>query len=268
MCKNNIYSILIHRIKIILIVGGNTLNDQRRELIKNVYSALKNGEISRGNKLFPERELAEKFHVTRATLREALISLEALGIIEIRERQGIFIGGEGINYLTNGMDIQSSSSPADLLTQVYEVRTMLETSAAELAAKRRNDRDISLLKEEIEFFKYLDETNHPEKGPLGSQHNRILHCLIINATHNHLLQRIYEGISKLSQNTIVSMGKNGFHHYAKWPHILLKEHENIVKAIIQGDHAQAKAMTILHLKNSKIRSLYAENHSKYFIKNN
>lgn len=244
------------------------MNEQRKELIKNVYNALKNGEISNGNKLFPERELAEKFQVKRATLREALISLEALGIIEIRERQGIFIGGEGLESITKGMNIQSSSSPVDLLAQVYEVRTMLEPSAAEVAAARRNDRDISLLREEIEFFRFLEETNHSEKGSLGSQHNMILHSLIINATHNNLLQRIYEGLSTLSQNTIVAMGVNSrdFHPYAKWPQILLKEHEDIVKSIIEGNPAQSRAMTILHLKNSRTRNLYAKRQAESFLK--
>ena len=65
------------------------MNEQRKSLVKKIYQALKNGEISRGNQLMTERELAEKFGVKRSPLREALIVLETMGVIDIRGRQGI-----------------------------------------------------------------------------------------------------------------------------------------------------------------------------------
>jgi GntR family transcriptional repressor for pyruvate dehydrogenase complex len=232
------------------------LNEQRRELIKTIYTALKNGEISKGNQVLSERELADKFQVKRTTLREALISLEALGIIEIRERQGIFVGEGGLLYLTQGLDMLSAYSPVDIFSQVFEVRIMVETLAAELAAQRRTERDLSLLWGEIDFFRNLCTTNHPEKGSLGSQHNAIFHNLLITATHNIVLQRIYEGISKLTQNVFTALGDSSlaYHPYAIWPDILLKEHEDLVKAIAAGDSEAAKASLLLHLENSKSRN--------------
>lgn len=231
------------------------MNNQRKNLIKRIYEALKNGEISSGNQLLTERELADKFEVKRSTLREALIALETMGVIDIRERQGIFVGEGNLDAMTQGLELLSSSSPVDIISQVFEVRTMFETSAAELAAKRRTDRDISLLKGELEFFNYLIETDHPEKSLLGYKHNAILHNLIISAADNTVLQRIYEGISRLSQNAFTAMRTDlNFNPYARWSEILFKEHSDLVEAIIEGDPARARAMTMLHLENSKIRN--------------
>lgn len=232
------------------------MNEQRRELTKTIYNALKNGEISRGNQLLPERELAIKFNVKRSSLREALIALEALGVIDIRERQGIFIGEGGLENMTQGLDLLSYSSPVDILSQLFEVRSMIETSAAELAAQRRTERDISLLRNELEFFQQLNSSDHPEKSSLGAQHNTILHTLIIGAAHNTVLQRIYEGISKLSQSAFTALGNSSldFHPYSRWPGILFKEHEELVEAIIQADAPRARSAILLHLENSRTRN--------------
>ncbi|MCR4431158.1 MAG: FCD domain-containing protein [Tepidanaerobacteraceae bacterium] len=246
------------------------MNEQRKNLIKKIYNALKNGEISKGNQLLPERELAKKFNVTRSALREGLIYLEALGIIEIRERQGIFIGEGRLEYITEGLENLSSSSPVDILSQVFEVRLMIETPAAELAAQRRTDHDIILLKEELDFFHYLNTTNHKDKSLLSTQHNAILHNLIVAAAHNTVLQRIYEGISRLSQNAFTALGNSylDFHPYIRWPDVLFKEHKNLVDAIIEGNPDKAKAMSILHLERSKLRDQEAIRSSQFFLKNN
>lgn len=232
------------------------MNEQRKTLIKSIYSALQKGEISQGDKLLSERDLAEKFNCKRTTLRESLISLEALGIIDIRERQGIFIGGAGLENFTRGLDLLTSSSPVDFLSQIYEVRMMLEASTAELAAARRTDRDIVILRQEMDFFRYLLKTDHPDKGPLASQHNIILHNLIGAAARNALLQRIHEELSKLSQNAIAAMGTTGlhFHPFSRWPDQLLQEHHDIVEAIANGDGNRAKAAIVVHLENSKRRN--------------
>lgn len=231
------------------------MNPQRRRLIKNIYEALKNGEISRGNKLFPERELAEKFQVKRSILREALIALETLGIIEIRERQGMFISDGNMKSLAEGLEFLSSFSPIDILNQTFELRLMIETSATELAAKRRTERHISLLQAEIDFFEKLNATDHPSKPVLGFQHNIILHNIIIEAANNMVLLQVYKSISNLSQNVFTVLGSSelNFHPYKLWPDQLLEEHRNIVKAVIDGDGEKAREYMKIHLQNSQER---------------
>ena len=232
------------------------MNEQRKALVKTIYQALKNGEISKSNKqLLTERELAEKFGEKRLSLREALIVLETMGVIDIRERQGIFIGEGSLETVSQGLELLSFSSPIDIISQVFEVRAIFEPSAAALAAIRRTDRDIALLKNELESMQKIINVKNLRDSPLVNKHNAIFHNLIIAATNNTVLQRIYEGISKLSQDTFTVMRTNlNFNPYQRWPVILQKEHNDLVNAIIKGDSEKAREMSLIHLGNSRSRN--------------
>ncbi|MFY9383317.1 MAG: GntR family transcriptional regulator, partial [Acetomicrobium sp.] len=63
----------------------------RKELAINIYNLIKEGKLGHNGKLPSERKLASMCNVTRPLIREALAILEAFGIIEVRDRQGIFI---------------------------------------------------------------------------------------------------------------------------------------------------------------------------------
>ena len=77
------------------------------------------------------------------------------------------------------LELLSFSSPVDIISQVFEVRTIFEPPAAELAAIRRTDRDIALLGNELESLQNIISVRESEREPLGSKHNAILHNLII-----------------------------------------------------------------------------------------
>ena len=70
------------------------MNSTRKELIQRLTALISKGDIVTGGKLPSERELASILNTSRPLLREALISLEALGYVDIRDRQGIFLTGE------------------------------------------------------------------------------------------------------------------------------------------------------------------------------
>ena len=67
------------------------MNEKRRQVIEKLLDKIQSGEIVAGDKLLPERRLAEVVGETRPVLREGLIALEAMGVLDIRDRQGIFL---------------------------------------------------------------------------------------------------------------------------------------------------------------------------------
>jgi len=232
------------------------MNPQRKKIIKEIYKALKKGEISRGDKLFSERELAEKFQVKRSIIREALIALETLGIIDIRERQGMFINQGNMKTLADGLEFLSAYSPLEILNQTFELRLMIETNAAAFAAQRRTEHHVKLLQAEIDFSEKLYNSNHQSKASLSFQHNVIIHNIIIEAANNMVLREIYKSISNLTQNAFSVLGDKELylHLYELWPDELLKEHKNIVNAIIDGDSRKAKEYMRIHLEKSLKRN--------------
>ncbi len=70
------------------------MNETRKDLIRRLTDLVSQGNVVTGGKLPPERELAALLGTTRPLLREGLIALEALGLLEIRDRQGISSPGE------------------------------------------------------------------------------------------------------------------------------------------------------------------------------
>ncbi|HOO88983.1 MAG TPA: GntR family transcriptional regulator, partial [Synergistales bacterium] len=118
------------------------MNKTRKELIHRLSDLITEGDIVSEGKLPPERELAAILGTTRPLLREALIALEALGVLDIRDRQGIFLAEEKVGEIGRVLG-QAQVWPLELLSQVMEIRQLLDPGAAALAALRRKERDIA-----------------------------------------------------------------------------------------------------------------------------
>ena len=113
------------------------------DVIKQIMNLIKNGILKPGDQLPTERELSEQLKVSRTSIREALRSMEMAGFLESRVGAG---GGTYIKEVT----IDSIISPfADMLSihnvsvlELLEVRLILETEVARLAALRRTEDDL------------------------------------------------------------------------------------------------------------------------------
>jgi len=104
------------------------MNKKRQELIKKISDLISDGEIISEGKLPTERELAAMLGTSRPLLREALIALEALGLIDIRDRQGIFLAEDDSGDLRKPLG-QVHIWPMEILSQVMEIRQLLDPSA-------------------------------------------------------------------------------------------------------------------------------------------
>lgn len=229
------------------------MNPQRQNLVQHICEAIEDGSIVRGQQLFTERELSEYFNEKRGSIREALIALDALDVIEIRERQGIFLK---TNSRFNNLKNLSFLPPVKVLNQVFEFRLMLETSAAESAALRRTDEHIEQLQQEIRFFEEIIRSKDPSKDKLSFQHNTILHRLIMDATGNQVNIEVFKSVSKLSESCFEVLGndKLNFRPYKLWGETLLEEHRAVVNAVIEGDSERARDAMRKHLEESRNRN--------------
>lgn len=152
-------------------------------------------------KLPTERELAQKFKVSRSLLREALVALETLGLLEIRERQGVYIIRHDFAEFTVALSMLSDF-PQDILRQTAEARIAVETQAAMLACLRRTETDLESLKESFDHLEQLHANYSDDKAPMQAYWNKIFHLSIVKASHNIVLQRMFEGMIHLIEKTI------------------------------------------------------------------
>ena len=106
-------------------------------IAQKLLEQVQRGEFKEGDRLPPDRMLATYFAVSRATVREALLALELLGVIEIRHGSGVYVttGGEGSTIAVHDWFTPSTTS-------LFEARTAVEPKIAKLCATRMSSVEI------------------------------------------------------------------------------------------------------------------------------
>lgn len=136
-----------------------------------------------GDRLPPERELAETFSASRGTVREALRSLEARGLVVRRVGSGTYVSYEPEH---SDDDVADVTSPLELV----QVRGAIEPQMARLAVRNATARDLSGLRDALEQMESAgDDANR------FSDWDEMFHLRLAEATHNPLIVDIYRRIN-------------------------------------------------------------------------
>jgi GntR family transcriptional regulator, transcriptional repressor for pyruvate dehydrogenase complex len=223
------------------------VNDRRisEVIVDQVRTLIHEGKLTPGDRLPPEREMCERFGVSRVTLREALRVLEAGGLIEIR------VGAHGGAFVSQPTSERVRSSIVDLLTlssvtakDVTEVRMVLEVGIIPLLCANANVADIEALQ---------DICDRQEAALGGEEYDMALsaefHTRLAEATHNTafaMLVYSFHGPLLMSLETAQkidpAMGRRG-----------LDEHRAILAAIHANDPATAQRIMREHLARTANR---------------
>ena len=131
------------------------------QVIEQIKELLVKGELKRGDRLPPERQLADMLGVSRPSLREALRALEYAGMLETRVGEGIFVADGDSIMMNNLLMLHLIKQYA--LEEMIEVRKVLETSNVRFAVLRARDEDLAALKDILEQSRSL--TRRPSSNP-------------------------------------------------------------------------------------------------------
>lgn len=233
------------------------LNKKRDVVIGKLKELIKTQMYTKGSKLPAERELAATLGVSRTLLREGIITLEAWGVLESVERQGVFVVTPNLGDFSESIQFMPFWLE-DLLPQVMEMRWLLSVSAAEMAALRRTDEDLKKLETSIEKLK--SGNCDTDKGKRESSYWEItLHNLYISASHNIIMERVNEGLSSMIERN-TNLSNVTFMSIGDWFDVVVSQHEQLVQAIKEKNARKAKAIMIQHLEDSieKIEKLSQE----------
>jgi len=210
------------------------------KIVKQMLDLIKEGKLKPGDKLPSERLLTEKFGASRPSLREALSALEILGIIESRGGKGNFIRNDlkSPSYEEKIKELQEEQSPFELL----EVRKVIETETASLAAKRYTQEDLDIMEKLINKIK-----EPPAEISYALDLDYQFHLSIAKATHNTLFIQIMiyltEGLKEdLWRNTARKTWNIPGH-----PQRCIQEHTAIFNAIKDRNSKNAKERMYEHL---------------------
>ncbi len=203
------------------------------QVLQYFIDSIEAGELKVGERLLPERDLAARLKVSRPSLREALRTLAALGIVSMRRGSGTYVVAPRPDsfslYFGLALSLQSSFSE-DML----EVRIAFECEAARLAARRASSREL------LEMKQALSRMPREVTGDgLGARADFAFHTAIIRGAHNAALSFMYESIEHLLKKSHEERRKAIFNEPGALEQ-LVQAHEAIYVAIAAGDEATAE----------------------------
>ena len=214
------------------------------EIVEQIRLLIADGKLKPGDKLLAERELADRFQVSRASVREAIRTLEMLGVIDIRPGEGTYIRetetDDIIRPLAMFMAVERSS-----VIDMFEMRRIFETATASLAAQRATEQEILEIEATLENMKAHLNLQDPEKG---EGFDAAFHFAIAEATHNTLLSKLFKTISEDFSKANSAARRRLYLDNVKNPQRIIDQHSNILKAIqARSPKGAAEAMRV-HLK--------------------
>lgn len=203
-------------------------------IVEQLCSYMSDNDLSEGDRLPAERDLAAKLGVSRASLSQALVALEVQGVLSVRHGDGAIV----VRRPTEERAIRALREHADRIPDIIEARAALEVKLASLAATRRTDAEMAAIDAAISMMEA--EVDAGERGVVGDE---MFHEAITAAAHSSLLAKLMHEISGLVRETrIESLSQQNR------PRASLDGHRRIADAVRRQDPDAASQAMADHIR--------------------
>ncbi|QNN53549.1 FadR/GntR family transcriptional regulator [Nocardioides mesophilus] len=214
--------------------GAHALRPMQRsrlyeQLVERLLSLIHELDLTAGDRLPPERELASGLGVSRASVRQALVVLEVQGLVEVRHGEGAIL----LETRPDSAVLSAVQAHTRRLPEIIEAREALEVKIAHLAALRRTDEDLRRIDSALEVM-----ARDIAAGGRGLEGDELFHGSVTSAARSGLLADLMLEISaKIRETRIESLSQPAR------PEQSLASHRKIAEAIrAQDQEAAADAM--------------------------
>src|SRR4051812_5612991 len=162
------------------------------QVVTQIQAWITENGLAVGDRLPPERELASRLGVSRATVSQALVAMEVVGVVAVRHGDGaVLLDTSGTSKVVDAL-----RRHAQRLPEIIEAREALESKLAGLAAARRTDEDLARIDDALAVME-----RDIEAGGRGVDGDELFHAAVTTAGHSALLQRLMGEISELIKET-------------------------------------------------------------------
>ena len=219
-------------------VGIQQVEKSYQRLAANIQELVRQGEFLVGQRLPSERALAERFDVSRTSVREAIIALELQGVVEVRGGSGIYICHAQETPPRLPMAQEIGAGPFELL----RARCLIESEIASLAATTRKDGDLDRM---FGALATMREQMHDKEANEAA--DRMYHLYIAESTGNSVLLQTVTNLWDQAKGPIWTQIEQHFHS----PELRLKsqdDHQRIFAAIVASDADGARQAMRAHLE--------------------
>jgi len=214
-------------------------------IVEQIRLLMRQGQLRPGDRLPPERDLCERFGVSRVTVREALRMLESSGLVEIRvgARGGAFVTAPSSNRVGEGLtDLLTLSviSAAD----VTEVRMVLEVGIVPLVCERATEEDLS------DLDKICQRSEEALRdGDYTMDMSLEFHTRVAEATHNPAVSMLVQSF----RGPILMSLQEAKNAAPEMGHLGTREHERFIEAVRRRDQEAASRLMAEHLTRTAHR---------------
>jgi GntR family transcriptional repressor for pyruvate dehydrogenase complex len=155
------------------------------DIVTQIRTLVEKGKLKRNDQLPSERELSETFQVSRATVREAIIALEAMKLVDRRQGNGTYVIASSEEALVQPLAAALFHEKDDLI-DIFSLRKILEPGIAQLAAENASPEQIAELEQTLRDQE--DETAH---GGDSVHKDAIFHHLLARMAGKKVLERLF-----------------------------------------------------------------------------
>ena len=206
------------------------------EIVRQIKALVQEGKLKSGDRLPPERDLAESFKVSRTSVREAFRTLESMGLIEIRPGEGTFVREISVESLIEPLALVILTQ-REAVGELFEARRLLEPAIAGLAASRATEDEIHEMERILE-----EQAKEVAAGRTGLAQDAAFHAAIAASAHNRAITRLVHALMDLltqsREESLQIPGRPTRSH---------QDHLRILGAIRRRDAASAQRAMLDHL---------------------
>jgi len=208
-----------------------------KQIEQQILAMIREGSLSAGDRLPSERELSEMYGVSRASVREAMRSLEHLGAIDVRQGGGTFVREARWEDLGSRITAAFAVRP-DLLWHIYEARCVIEPALGRSAAQNATEEDL------VQLNQVLDrQAEKLLRGESTVEEDNAFHQIIMRAADNPILQTMAEACLSLLDSS-----RESYLQTRERQTTSLRTHRMILDAIKQRDPDATYAASLHHIQ--------------------
>lgn len=208
----------------------------KRDISQGIYAV--------GDKLPTEREISEKFGVSRTIVREAMVMLEVEKLVEVKKGSGVYV----VRIPTAHSDIENNSLPDVGPFELLQARQLLESSIAEFAAVQATKKDILNLKQILHREKELLALNQDDYSA-----DKDFHIALAEITQNDVLVKLQEQLWQYRFNSAMWAQLHSRILQKDYHHLWIEDHHTILLAIQKKNANAARKAMWQHLENVKVK---------------
>ena len=206
-------------------------------LVEQIQQKIMDNQLKFGDKLPPEREMSEIYNISRNSVREALRTLEVVGLIECRHGDGNFIANRLDGCVINALSAMFVLNKGKI-SELLQMRRSIEVGSVRNIIERGRKEDAVVLREILEEYEGADVEKYLDL-------DERFHKTLVNLSGNTLYQIVFDMLSALILPDMRKVVRITVEADSKQD--LYAEHLALLGAIEAGDLRRADAILTKHL---------------------